>query len=55
MSNLKTGIGHLMNPIGAAVSYARQQIETDKANKQIAEQRALMGNADINTWGKRGV
>ena len=55
LSNLKTGIGHLMNPIGAAVSYARQQIETDKANKQIAEQRALMGNADINTWGKRGV
>lgn len=55
LNNFHTALGHVMNPIGYGVSLARQQIETDRINKGIAEQRALMGNADINTWGKRGV
>ena len=55
LNNFHTALGHVMNPIGYGVSLARQQIETNRINKGIAEQRALMGNADINTWGKRGV
>jgi len=52
--NMKTAMGHIMNPIGYAVSVARQQAEADVFNKTQAYNRELMGNADVNTFGKRG-
>jgi hypothetical protein len=54
-SNLKTGVSNFMNPIGYAVSGARQQTEADAFNKSQVYNRELMGVADVNTFGKRRV
>ncbi len=54
-SNFKLGFSHALNPVSYSVSLWKQQIEVDRQNKSIAQQRILMGNAVPNGIGKAGV
>lgn len=54
-SNFKLGFSHAMNPVSYGMALWKQQLEVDKQNKSIAQQRILMGNGITNGSGKAGV
>lgn len=47
-------VGIIMNPISSAFSLAEQQASIDRQNKRIEQQRALLGEADVNGSARRG-
>lgn len=54
-ANFKLGFGHALRPVSYGVALWKQQIEIDRQNKGIAQQRLLMGNGTTNGIGKVGV
>lgn len=54
-SNFKLGFQHAMNPISYGVSLLRQQAEYAAKNRQIEQERVLMGNGYANGATKAGV
>jgi len=54
-SNFKIGFGHALRPVSYGLALWRQQIEIDRANKQVRQERVLMGNAVSNGYGRKGV
>jgi hypothetical protein len=54
-SNFKIGFGHVMNPVSYGMALWKQQLEVDRQNKSMAQQRILLGNGDVNGIAKVGV
>lgn len=50
-ANVKAVIGAVMNPIGLVGDVVTRQMEINKQNLKITQQRMLTGNSIINTYG----